>query len=102
MARAKSAGNGQLEQTVASLMQLQANLMQHQTAMMQQQAVFLARASEIDARMAEMARERIEIDRRNEERFVRIEALLIEHNRILLALPDALREKIGFKVPGSK
>ena len=36
---------------------------------------------------------------RIEQRFARIEALLMEHNRILQALPDAIREKIGFKPP---
>jgi hypothetical protein len=87
MARAKGAGNGRLEETVATLMQLQATLIQNQ-------ATFLARASEIDARVAEM-------DRINSERFARIEALLIEHNRILQTLPDAIREKIGFKAPPS-
>ena len=42
------------------------------------------------------------MDRVNTERFARIEALLIEHNRILQALPDTIRDKIGFKAPGSK
>jgi hypothetical protein len=55
MARAKGAGNGRLEETLATLMQLQATLMQNQAA-------FLARASEIDARIAEMERERVEIE----------------------------------------
>jgi hypothetical protein len=76
MARARSAGNGRLEEALATLIQTQ--------------ATFLARISEIDARVAEM-------DRINSERFARIEALLLEHNRILQALPDAIRDKIGFK-----
>ncbi len=80
MARSKNARNGRLEEALATLIQNQAS--------------FLARMSEIDARVAEM-------DRINSERFARIEALLIEHNRILEALPDAIREKIGFKPPGS-
>jgi hypothetical protein len=80
MARAKSAGNGRLEEALAILIQNQAS--------------FLARMSDIDARVAEM-------DRINAERFARIEALLLEHNRILQALPDAIRDKIGFKPPGS-
>ena len=78
MARARSAGNGRLEEALATLIQTQ--------------ATFLARISEIDARVAEM-------DRINSERFARIEALLLEHNRILQALPDAIRDKIGFKAP---
>ena len=80
MARAKNAGNGRLEEALATLIQ--------------NQATFLARMSEIDARVADM-------DRINSERFARIEALLLEHNRILQALPDAIRDKIGFKAPGS-
>jgi 7-keto-8-aminopelargonate synthetase-like enzyme len=89
MARAKSAGNGRLEEALATLIQTQ--------------AVFLARVSEIDARVAEMDRINAErlarMDLINSERFARIEALLLEHNRILQALPDAIRDKIGFKTP---
>jgi hypothetical protein len=80
MARARSGGNGRLEEALATLIQ--------------NQAAFLTRMSEIDARAAEM-------DRTNSERFGRIEALLIEHNRILQALPDAIRDKFGFKPPGT-
>ncbi len=36
-----------------------------------------------------------------DERFSRVEAILIEHSRILRALPDAIRDKIGFKIPES-
>jgi hypothetical protein len=52
----------------------------------------------MDSRFAEM-------ERSTSERFARIEAILIqhsqilaEHTRILQALPEAIREKIGFKV----
>ena len=68
--------------------------MHSQAILTQNQDAFLARASETDARVAEM-------DRINSERFARIEALLIEHSRILRALPEAIREKIGFKLPDS-
>jgi hypothetical protein len=80
MARARSAGNGRLEEALATLIQ--------------NQAAFVARMSGADVRMAEM-------ERINAERFARIEALLLEHNRILQALPDVIRDKIGFKAPGS-
>jgi hypothetical protein len=46
--------------------------------------------SEIDARAAER-------DRLSAECFARIEALLIENLRLMLALPDAICEKLGFK-----
>jgi hypothetical protein len=81
MARAKSAGKGRLEEALATLIQNQATLVQNQAA-------FVARIAEIDARVAEM-------DRVNSERFARIEALLLEHSRILKALPDAIRDKIA-------
>ncbi len=54
------------------------------------QAAFVAQLRENDRLRAELKRE-------SDERFARIEALLLEHNRILTALPDAIREKIGFK-----
>ncbi len=83
MARSKSFRNGRLEEAMATLLQNQAS--------------FLARISETDRRLAET-------DRINAERFARIEAILMEHSRILAehtrilqALPDAIREKIGFK-----
>jgi hypothetical protein len=87
MARAKSAGNGRREEALATLIQTR-------VALMHIQASFLARAAENDARMAE-------IDRRIDERFARIEAQLIENTRLSKALPDAIRDKIGFKPPGS-
>jgi hypothetical protein len=74
---ARNTGNGRLEDALATLIQNQAS--------------FLARVSEIDSRVADM-------DRINSERFARIETLLLEHNRILQALPDTIRDKIGFKV----
>jgi hypothetical protein len=85
MARARQQGNGRLEEAIAILIQ--------------NQAQFLARVAEIDARIAET-------NRVNAERFARIEAILMEHTRILndhgrilRALPDAIRKKIGFKTP---
>jgi hypothetical protein len=86
MARSKNEGNGRLEEALAILIQNQAS--------------FLARMSEMDARLAETSRINGERFARIEERFVRIEALLLEHSRILKALPEAIRDKIGFKAPG--
>jgi hypothetical protein len=87
VARAKSTGADRLEEALATLIQNQATLVQNQAA-------FVAQMAEIDARMAEM-------NRINAERFARIEALLLEHNRVLQALPDVIRDKIGFKAPAS-
>lgn len=116
MARAKRNGNGRvnrreekmtaLELAQANLVQAQANLVQAQaalalnmTAMAQQQAAFLARVAKIDARVAKLNARMRETDRINSERFERIETILLEHSRILAALPDAIRDKIGFKTP---
>ena len=100
MASATSNGknsNGPLQETLTGLIQSQAVLTQTQAilnqtlaALNQTQAAYQVRHAEIEARIAEM-------DRINSERFARIEALLLEHNRILQALPDVMREKIGFK-----
>jgi len=85
MARTKTQGNGHLEEALAILIQNQAS--------------FLARIVEINGRMAET-------DRISSERFGRIETLLLDHSRILAdhtrilqALPEAIRQKIGFKTP---
>jgi hypothetical protein len=92
MARARNQGNGRLEEAIAILIQ--------------NQAAFLSRIAEMD--------------RVSAERFGRIEALLLDHSRILAeqgrilaehtrilddhgrimqALTDAIREKISFKGP---
>jgi hypothetical protein len=104
MARAKSNGNGRVDRleeamaalglAQANLVQAQANLVLAQAGLAQQQTTFLVRIGEMDARMAET-------DRINSERFARIETILLEHSRILRALPDAIRDKIGFKSPPS-
>ncbi len=84
MAHGKS--SGRLEEALAILIQYQ--------------AAFVPRMADIDAREAET-------NRLNSKRFARIEALLLEHTRILLdhsrileALPEAVREKFGFKPTG--
>jgi hypothetical protein len=85
MARSKDQGNGRLEEAMTAMLQNQAILVQTQ-------ASFVAGLAETNSRMAET-------DRINSERFARIEAILLEHSRILRALPEAVREKIGFKAP---
>jgi hypothetical protein len=87
MARAKNGSNGRLEEAM--------------TLLIQNQASFVAQRAETNRHMAEL-------DRINSERFRRIEAILLEHSRfladharILEALPDAIRDKIGFKAPSS-
>ena len=92
MARAKNNGTGRLNDTIA-------NLNQAMAALAQNQAAFLGRMAASDAQIADTQRQMAETNRINAERFARIEAILMEHGRILRALPDAIRDKIGFKTP---
>jgi GTP1/Obg family GTP-binding protein len=82
-----SNGHARLEEAMATLIQ--------------NQAVFLSRASKTDRLHAKFERE-------TAERFARIEAqmaemirVLNEHTRVLERLPDAIRDKIGFKPSSS-
>jgi hypothetical protein len=75
-----------------------ATLLQNQATLVQTQAAFVAQKAESDRRMTEIDQRIAEYERLSTERFARIEALLLEHNRMLEALPEAIREKIGFKV----
>lgn len=109
MPPAGSKGNGRidrLEEALASLAKAQGDLVQAQASLVQSHALleqnmtaFLARMAESDARMAKFEARMAETDRINAERFARIEAILAEHGRILRALPETIREKIGFKSP---
>jgi hypothetical protein len=99
MARSKNQGNGRLEQALETLIQNQATFVQNQMASVQNQTALLARLADAE--------------RASAERFARIEAILLDHSRILAehsrilaehsrmlqALPEAVREKIGFKAP---
>jgi uncharacterized protein involved in exopolysaccharide biosynthesis len=86
--------NGRLEETMTNLLQSQANLLQAQAALAQNQAAFLSHVQALDRELAELKRE-------NAERFARIEAILLRHEQLLQALPEAIREKIGSKAPGT-
>jgi hypothetical protein len=97
MARARINGNGRLEEAMATLLQNQAILVQTQAAFVAQKAETDRHMADTDRQMAEIKHELTELKKSNAERFARIEAILLEHNRILAALPDQLREKIGFK-----
>ena len=102
MARAKNTGNGRLDETVANLNQSMAALNQSTAALNQAMATFLVRCAETDARIARIEAEKVGTDRINSERFARIEAILLEHSRILRAMPEAIRDKIGFKAPETR
>lgn len=102
MADAKNKGNGRidrLEETMSALALAQASLVQAQANLVARMAETDTHIRDINTRMAETDRQMAETNRLNSERFARIETLLLEHNRILTALPDAIRDKIGFKIP---
>jgi hypothetical protein len=92
MARARSNGNGKLDK----LDEAMTSLVQAQALLVQNQAAAQAQIAEAQRRMAEYERERAEYERETVQRFARIEAILLDHSRTLHALPDAVREKIGF------
>jgi predicted nucleic acid-binding Zn-ribbon protein len=120
MARARSAGNGRLEeaqtalsrearttqrqladlsQEMRALAQSQACLMQNQTALMQNQTALMQQHTAFPGQIREGNALLVDLERRTEERFRRIEAILLDHSRILHNLPEAIREKIGFRPP---
>jgi len=90
-----------LIQSQATLLQQQTALMQHYTALIQQQTAFLERLSETDRELAALRRQTDERFARIEEELRAIKAILLRHERILEGLPEAIREKIGFKPPSS-
>lgn len=92
MARAKPPDNGRLEELIAIVLQTQATMQQNTAAMQAEMREFQKQFFEIQRRIDERFT-------RIDDRFARIEAILLEHNRILMALPDAVRDKIGFKGP---
>jgi hypothetical protein len=72
--------------------------------LIQNQAAFVSQMRESDRAHTELERRRLEYQRESAERFARIEAqmaeiirVLNEHGRILESLPQAVRDKIGFK-----
>jgi len=67
-----AAGNGQLEQALAVLLN--------------NQAQFVGQVGRMENRFARL-----------DERLAHIESLLAQHHQILIDLPEAIREKIGFQ-----
>ena len=73
------------------------NLEQAMTLLIQNQAAFVSQLGRADERFARMEERIDKRFARIEERLDKIEELLAEHHHILLGLPEAIREKIGFK-----
>jgi hypothetical protein len=92
MARAREPLNGRLDEAMRASVQSQAILTKARTE-------FLSQMADFQRQHAETVRRLDALERHCMERFSRIEVILIEHGRILQALPGAVREKIGFKPP---
>lgn len=82
--------NGRLEEAIALLVQTQAAFVQNQAA--------------FQAQLSATERENAKLFARIDGRFNRIETILMEHGRVLeelqetlAKLPEAVRQKIGFK-----
>jgi len=65
--------------------------------LIQNQATFLSRLSETDKELADLRREDDERFARVEEELGTIKTILLRQEQILQGLPEAIREKIGFK-----
>ncbi len=85
----RKAANGQLEEAMDLLINNQAG--------------FLAQIAQTNAEIARTNAQISQSNARIDERFLRIEselaeigAILMRHEQMLQALPDAIREKIGF------
>jgi hypothetical protein len=87
-------GKDRLDEAMALLIQNQATLVQTQSAFVHTQATFAAQ-------MAQTNRENAERFERIERDIATILQVLAEHGRILQRLPEAVRDKIGFKPPES-
>ena len=61
------------------------------------QAAFVEQIARNDQERLKLQQKSDETFARIEERFSRIEAILLQHTRILEQLPELIRKKIGFK-----
>ena len=112
MARARTSSNGRLDEAMRNMLQAQTSLVQAHATLAQAHATLAQTQAALQAQMVESDRLRAEAERRfdeyqrvNTERFARIEAILFDHSRILAehtrileALPDAVRERMGFPI----
>ena len=80
---AKKNGNGNLENALAQLIQ--------------NQAILLSMLTEDHKRLSKNEQDHLDLKREIGERLGNIEALLIRHEQTLEKLPEAIRQKIGFK-----
>ena len=79
-----------LEQALAQLILNQAQFVAQQAQLAMQQAQFAVQHALYE-------KESARLQKASDERFERIEATLLRHERILRELPEAIRKKIGYK-----
>jgi len=91
-----AARNG-IQQAMANLLQAQAQLTQAQAELVQNQAKFVSELREMNERFARTEAESNARFARIERLLAEIKAILARHEQILQALPDAIRQKIGFE-----
>jgi hypothetical protein len=97
MAKSKDHANGQLEESMNALARAQTHLVEAHASLAQTQATLSQTQATLISQFLEWRRE-------NAERFERVERILLDHSRILAehgrtleALPDAVRERMGFR-----
>ena len=79
------------------LEQALAQLILNQAQFVAQQAQFVAQQAQLAAQHAILEKESIRLKKELDERFERIENLLLHHDRMLKELPEAIRKKIGYQ-----
>jgi hypothetical protein len=118
MAARRNGRNNRLEESIVHLNNSQAALnlalaqqSQNQAVFVQNQAAFNQTLAQQNQNQAALLARIAELERETAERFARVERILLEHtqilqehsrilrdhSRILEALPEAIREKIGFR-----
>jgi len=88
MARSKN-GSNRLEEAIALLINNQATFNNNLATLNATQAAY-------QANMVALQAEIRDLERSTNEKFAQIMAILARHEQILQALPDTIRQKIGF------
>jgi hypothetical protein len=102
MARAKNEPNGRLDkldEAVRTLVQTQATFVQNQPALQAELRDLERQSAECFARIETILLDQSRVLAERGRLLTEHSRLLAEHSRMLQALPDAIRDKIGFKAP---
>lgn len=69
----------------------------HGSALEQAMAQLILNQAQFFAQHVRLEKELVALQKESNERFGRIEAMLLNHERILRELPEAIRKKIGYQ-----